>query len=80
MHSALTSLFWAAVTGVASTRSGAALSAGCKYAPRTLAVDAVAATGSAAPLGSHAAEIYAKFAAEHGALDFSAVIDVLRSG
>jgi 3-hydroxyisobutyrate dehydrogenase len=43
-------------------------------------MDAVAATGSAAPLGSHAAEIYAKFAAEHGALDFSAVIDVLRSG
>lgn len=44
-----------------------------------LAMDAVAATGSAAPLGSHAAEIYAKFAAEHGALDFSAVIEMLRN-
>lgn len=44
-----------------------------------LAMDAVAATGSAAPLGSHAAEIYAKFAADHGALDFSAVIEMLRS-
>ena len=43
-----------------------------------LAMDAVAATSSAAPLGSHAAEIYAKFAAEHGALDFSAVIEALR--
>jgi 3-hydroxyisobutyrate dehydrogenase len=43
-----------------------------------LAMDAVAATGSAAPLGSHAAEIYAKFAADHGALDFSAVIEMLR--
>ncbi|PQM43970.1 putative 3-hydroxyisobutyrate dehydrogenase [Mycobacterium talmoniae] len=30
-----------------------------------LAMDAVASTGSAAPLGSHAAEIYAAFAAEH---------------
>ena len=44
-----------------------------------LAMDAVASTGSAAPLGSHAAEIYAKFAADHGALDFSAVIEMLRS-
>ncbi|MGB9302627.1 MAG: 3-hydroxyisobutyrate dehydrogenase [Mycobacterium sp.] len=43
-----------------------------------LAMDAVTSTGSAAPLGSHAAEIYAKFAAEHGALDFSAVIETLR--
>ncbi|MBW0017191.1 MAG: 3-hydroxyisobutyrate dehydrogenase [Mycobacterium sp.] len=43
-----------------------------------LAMDAVTSTGSAAPLGSHAAEIYAKFAAEHGALDFSAVIQRLR--
>ncbi|AKN18113.1 3-hydroxyisobutyrate dehydrogenase [Mycobacterium haemophilum] len=43
-----------------------------------LAMDAVATTGSAAPLASHAAEIYAKFAAEHGALDFSAVIEMLR--
>ncbi len=43
-----------------------------------LAMDAVTSTGSAAPLGRHAAEIYAKFAAEHGALDFSAVIEMLR--
>ncbi len=45
----------------------------------SLAMDAVASTGSAAPLGSHAAEIYAKFAADHGTLDFSAVIEMLRS-
>jgi 3-hydroxyisobutyrate dehydrogenase len=44
-----------------------------------LAMDAVSSTGSAAPLGKHAAEIYAKFAAEHGTLDFSAVIEMLRS-
>ncbi len=44
-----------------------------------LAMDAVTSTGSAAPLGRHAAEIYAKFAADHGALDFSAVIEMLRS-
>jgi 3-hydroxyisobutyrate dehydrogenase len=44
-----------------------------------LAMDAVSSTDSAAPLGKHAAEIYAKFAAEHGALDFSAVIQTLRS-
>jgi 3-hydroxyisobutyrate dehydrogenase len=43
-----------------------------------LAMDAVSSTGSTAPLGSHAAEIYAKFAADHGALDFSAVIQMLR--
>jgi 3-hydroxyisobutyrate dehydrogenase len=45
-----------------------------------LAMDAVASTGSAAPLGSHAAEIYAKFAASHPDKDFSAVIEVLRNG
>ena len=43
-----------------------------------LAMDAVAATSSAAPLGSHAAEIYAKFAADHADKDFSAVIEDLR--
>lgn len=43
-----------------------------------LAMDAVAATGSTAPLGSHAAKIYRDFAAEHGAQDFSAVINLLR--
>jgi 3-hydroxyisobutyrate dehydrogenase len=44
-----------------------------------LAMDAVSSTGSSAPLGTHAAEIYAKFAADHPALDFSAVIEALRS-
>ena len=43
-----------------------------------LAMDAVSSTGSAAPLGSHAAEIYAKFAADHADKDFSAVIEMLR--
>ena len=43
-----------------------------------LAMDAVASTGSSAPLGSHAAQIYAQFAAEHSDLDFSAVIETLR--
>jgi 3-hydroxyisobutyrate dehydrogenase len=45
-----------------------------------LAMDAVASTGSSAPLGSHAAQIYAHFAAEHSDLDFSAVIQTLRAG
>jgi len=45
-----------------------------------LAMDAVNSSGSTAPLGSHAAEIYAKFAADHAALDFSAVIDLIRNG
>jgi 3-hydroxyisobutyrate dehydrogenase len=43
-----------------------------------LAMDAVSSTGSAAPLGTHAAEIYAKFAADHADKDFSAVIEMLR--
>ncbi|MGV0635112.1 3-hydroxyisobutyrate dehydrogenase [Mycolicibacillus trivialis] len=43
-----------------------------------LAMDAVASTGGSAPLGSHAAAIYADFATEHGAEDFSAVINLLR--
>lgn len=43
-----------------------------------LAMDAVNSTASSAPLGRHAAEIYAKFAAEHPDLDFSAVIESLR--
>ena len=43
-----------------------------------LAMDAVNSTGSSAPLGTHAAEIYAKFAADHADKDFSAVIEVLR--
>lgn len=43
-----------------------------------LAMDAVASTGASAPLGSHAAQIYARFAATHPDLDFSAVIETLR--
>lgn len=43
-----------------------------------LAMDAVASTGASAPLGSHAAQIYAAFAEEHAGLDFSAVIQTLR--
>jgi 3-hydroxyisobutyrate dehydrogenase len=43
-----------------------------------LAMDAVKSTDSNAPLGSHAAEIYAKFAADHADKDFSAVIEMLR--
>jgi 3-hydroxyisobutyrate dehydrogenase len=43
-----------------------------------LAMAAVASTGSAAPLGSHAAEIYANFAADNADKDFSAVIEMLR--
>jgi 3-hydroxyisobutyrate dehydrogenase len=43
-----------------------------------LAMAAVNSTGSTAPLGTHAAEIYAKFAEEHAGKDFSAVIELLR--
>ncbi|MDV3127507.1 3-hydroxyisobutyrate dehydrogenase [Mycobacterium sp. 21AC1] len=43
-----------------------------------LAMAAVESTGSAAPLGSHAADIYAKFAVDHADKDFSAVIETLR--
>lgn len=45
-----------------------------------LAMNAVASTGTAAPLGRCAAEIYARFAAEHPEKDFSAVIEMLRRG
>jgi 3-hydroxyisobutyrate dehydrogenase len=45
-----------------------------------LAMAAVASTGASAPLGTHAAEIYSKFAAEHADKDFSAVIEFLREG
>lgn len=44
-----------------------------------LAMAAVESTGSSAPLGSHAAEIYAKFAESHADKDFSAVIETLRT-
>lgn len=43
-----------------------------------LARDALASTGATAPLGVHAAELYSEFAENHGALDFSAIIDTLR--
>lgn len=43
-----------------------------------LAMAAVTSTGSNAPLGAHAAEIYSKFAAEHADKDFSAVIELIR--
>ena len=43
-----------------------------------LAMNAVASSGAAAPLGSHAAQIYARFADAHPDLDFSAVIQTLR--
>jgi 3-hydroxyisobutyrate dehydrogenase len=45
-----------------------------------LAMSAVASTSSSAPLGTHAAKIYAKFAVDHADKDFSAVIDQIRSG
>jgi 3-hydroxyisobutyrate dehydrogenase len=44
-----------------------------------LAMDAVRSTGSTAPLGSHAAEIYAKFTTDHADKDFSAVIEMIRN-
>lgn len=43
-----------------------------------LAMAAVKSTGSNAPLGSHAADIYREFSAEHADKDFSAVIELLR--
>ena len=43
-----------------------------------LAMAAVESTGSQAPLGSHAAQIYAQFNEEHADKDFSAVIEMLR--
>ncbi len=43
-----------------------------------LAMAAVDSTGSSAPLGTHAAEIYRTFAADHADKDFSAVIELLR--
>ncbi len=46
----------------------------------SVAVRVSLAAGTAAPLGSHAAEIYAKFAADHADKDFSAVIEMIRRG
>ncbi|MHA3023507.1 3-hydroxyisobutyrate dehydrogenase [Mycobacterium sp. BMJ-28] len=48
-----------------------------------LAMAAVSSTGAAAPLGTHAAEIYAEFIASdasHAGKDFSAVIELIRKG
>ncbi|MGC5257657.1 3-hydroxyisobutyrate dehydrogenase [Gordonia sp. DT218] len=42
-----------------------------------LAMDAVAGTGSRAPLGTHAAQLYKAFAEQHSDLDFSAIITSL---
>ena len=42
-----------------------------------LAMDAVSSTSSAAPLGEHAARLYAEFAREHSGEDFSAIIKTL---
>ncbi|PRC47995.1 3-hydroxyisobutyrate dehydrogenase, partial [Mycobacterium sp. ITM-2017-0098] len=44
-----------------------------------LAMDAVNSTGSSAPLGTHAAEIYAQFNEGNADKDFSAIIEALRS-
>ncbi|AKS35675.1 3-hydroxyisobutyrate dehydrogenase [Mycolicibacterium goodii] len=43
-----------------------------------LAMAAVSSTGASAPLGSHAAEIYAEFNQDNADKDFSAVIELLR--
>jgi 3-hydroxyisobutyrate dehydrogenase len=43
-----------------------------------LAMAAVSSTGAKAPLGTHAAEIYGEFNAEHADQDFSAVINLFR--
>lgn len=43
-----------------------------------LAMAAVSATDSSAPLGTHAAELYSAFAADNGHLDFSAIINTLK--
>ena len=45
-----------------------------------LAIAALNSTGTTAPLGSHAAEIYAKFALNHPDKDFSAIIEAIRNG
>ncbi|WP_197374361.1 3-hydroxyisobutyrate dehydrogenase [Mycolicibacterium baixiangningiae] len=43
-----------------------------------LAMAAVESTGASAPLGSHAAQLYASFATDHADKDFSAIIEMLR--
>lgn len=44
-----------------------------------LAMAAVESAGAKAPLGTHAAEIYAEFATDHADKDFSAIIEALRN-
>ncbi|ANI38387.1 3-hydroxyisobutyrate dehydrogenase [Mycolicibacterium vaccae] len=44
-----------------------------------LAMAAVESAGAKAPLGTHAAEIYAEFAKDHADKDFSAIIEALRN-
>lgn len=43
-----------------------------------LAMDAVSSTNANAPLGSHAAQLYSKFAEQHSEQDFSAIIATLK--
>lgn len=43
-----------------------------------LAMAAVESSGADAPLGAHAAELYARFAEDHADKDFSAIIETLR--
>jgi 3-hydroxyisobutyrate dehydrogenase len=45
-----------------------------------LAMAAVESTGAVAPLGTHAAQIYADFTEDNADKDFSAVIELLRKG
>lgn len=45
-----------------------------------LAMAAVDSTGAAAPLGTHAAQIYSDFTQDNADKDFSAVIEMLRKG
>jgi 3-hydroxyisobutyrate dehydrogenase len=45
-----------------------------------LAVEAIHATRSSAPMGTHAAAIFADSVATHAEKDFSAVIELLRAG
>ena len=44
-----------------------------------LAQAAAAASGAATPLGAKALELYREFAAEHGGMDFSGIIEALRN-
>lgn len=46
----------------------------------TLAAGAAEASGAATPLGRHARELFARFAAENGGRDFSGIVEALREG